>query len=342
MKNCWLPFYHAEIHPNGAVRPCCKYESSWVDSIEQYPFKNRLEFEVEQLSFACRQCNVNEESYSYRKHRMIDFRKRSWKEPTEPVLKSLNLALDNICSSSCLQCDPLHSTTIGNLLNNPKKYEWDLDKLDPYLDTIEYVTISGGEPLQSPRLIDICKKLKKSPIKSISIPTGLANIKTRNVDALLELGIPIHCRVSIDAPWPLNNWIRGCDKNDWLENFYTVKELFTIAWQITLGSYNVYALPECLDYIETLSSNKHIQPSPVFNPQSHAVRQLPTDLKEIIYKKLISYTPTANSMEIVKTAADLLQVESSLSWEHCIEQIEKIPQLRKDNRTLNSFIKHYL
>jgi hypothetical protein len=342
MKGCWLPFYHAEIYSDGTVKPCCKFQSPWLTSIDQYTLKDRSEFDTEKLPNGCWPCKVSEQSYSYRKHRTIEFKKRNWVEPEKPVLKSLNITLDNICSSSCLQCDPTHSTTIGTLLKNPQKRSWNLDALDPYLDTIEYLTISGGEPLQSPRLLEVCEKLKRSSIKAISIPSGLANIKLRNIEALLDLGVLVQCRVSIDAPWGPNEWIRGCDKDDWLRNFDLVKNSFALAWQITIGSYNIFALPECLDYIETLSINKHIQPSPVLYPPTHAVRQMPFDLKKAVAHKLSNYVPKANAVEIIKTSLELLQSEPTLDWNSCIEKIELIPKLRNDNRTLESFIKHYL
>jgi wyosine [tRNA(Phe)-imidazoG37] synthetase (radical SAM superfamily) len=342
MINCWLPYYHAEIFTDGSVRPCCKYNINWIESIDQYNTKDRSEFETQELSIACVACNVNADEFSYRKHRTIDFKRRNWTEPTSPSLKNLNLSLDNICSSSCVQCDPHHSTTIGYLFGNQVKYNWNLDQLDSVLPTVEHLTISGGEPLQSPRLIELCKKLKNYNIKSISVPTGLAKIKQQNIDALVELGIPVLCRVSIDAPWKLNEWIRGCDQLDWEENFKQVSNQFSIAWQITIGSYNVFALPECLDYIETLAPYKHIQPSPIITPVSHAVKQLPQELKDKIKIKLLNYKPNHNAIEIIKTSLSLLEEASSLDWNQCVSKIEKLPKLRNNNTSLLEFIEHYL
>ena len=342
MVNCWLPYYHAEIFTDGSVRPCCKYNKNWVDSIDQYNAKDRSEFETTELPTACTACDVGVDEFSYRKHRTIDFKRRNWSEPTSPSLRNLNLSLDNICSSSCVQCDAHHSTTIGYLLGNQIKFNWDLDQLDSILPTVEYLTISGGEPLQSPRLIELCKKLKNYNIKEISIPSGLANIKNQNIEALVDLGVPIRCRVSIDAPWKLNEWIRGCEQSDWENNFKQVNNWFSIAWQVTVGSYNVFALPECLDYIETLTLFKHIQPSPIITPESHAVKQLPQELKDKIITKLLNYKPKHNAVEIVKTALALLDAPATLDWNYCISKIETLPKLRNNNSSLSKLIEHYL
>ena len=131
----------------------------------------------------------------------------------------------------------------------------------------------------------MCDKLKQSNIKTISIATGLSRIKQQNLTALEALGVPLFFRVSIDAPWHLNEWIRGCTKRDWLYGFDQISK-HPLGWQITLGSYNVFALPELLDYIETLKPNGHIQPSPILDPESHSVRQLPVEIKEQVFNAL--------------------------------------------------------
>ena len=342
MINCWLPYYHAEVLTDGTVKPCCKYQGNWVESLDRYNDASRTEFNTPVLPQECAACKVSANVFSYRKHRTIEFVRHGWNEPTAPLLKNLNLSIDNVCASSCLQCSPKQSTTIGQLLNQPTKLSWNLDLLDEYIPTIEYLTISGGEPLQSPNLIKLCDKLKGSNIKSISIPTGLSKIKMQNVDALLSLEIPIQLRVSIDAPWDLNEWIRGCNQTDWVNNFNAVKEKFSIAWQITVGAYNVFAIPECLDYIETLMPGKHIQPSPIVWPESHAVKQLPDCIKEQVKTKLSQYSSKFNNKEIVATSINLLEETQTLNWDDCISKIETIPKLRGDNRQLVDFIKRYL
>ena len=341
MTSCWLPYYHAEILTDGTVRPCCKYQGDWIPSIDQYTSKDRSDFNQAVLPSQCDACKVDANSFSYRKHRTIEFVKRGWREPTEPSLRNLNISIDNVCASSCLQCSPKQSTTIGHLLGQPIRLSWDLNLLDPYLGSIEHMTISGGEPLQSPRLVDLCTKLSNTQIKTIAIPTGLAKVRTQNIQALKNLNKPIYCRVSIDAPWPLNEWIRGCDQDDWLRGYDQVNS-FNIAWQITIGAYNIFALPELLDYIETVNPNRHIQPSPIIWPESMNSKQLPKHIKQQIIDKLLSYTPRPNAKEIIDTALNLLREPPTLDWERCQSDIERLPSLRGCTETLDDFFKRYL
>jgi hypothetical protein len=104
----------------------------------------------------------------------------------------------------------------------------------------------------------------------------------------------------------------------------------------------VFALPECLDYIETLVSNKHIQPSPIIWPESHAIKQLPDAIKEQVKAKLTSYSASSNAREIVATALTLLEDTQTIDWEECVTAIEHIPKLRGSTQSLDYFIKRYL
>lgn len=348
MKNCWLPYVHAEIHTNGSVHPCCKTQhfEGWSD-ITEYHTAERDEFEKKKTP-VCSACDVSSSYYSYKKYRMHFYKnKLKWEEPTTVSLKSANVNLDNVCASSCVMCDSAHSTTIGALLGEHKKISWDVDLLDPYLKNIEVVNLGGGEPLQSPNLIKFCEKLKQTKIKEISICSGLSSkLLIKNLDALCNLNIPISCLVSIDANWPLNTWIRGLDQFDWERNLSLLKSRnIKIGWQITIGSYNIFALPELFDYLETIDPNNRIVPSPIINPNTHAVKQLPLEYKTKIKKKLINFLNTNKNSnkyrEIIYTSVSLLNQSNDLDWDYCKPMIERFPTLRKEQHDLEYFIEKY-
>ena len=339
MKNCWLPYYHAEIDSSGKVKPCCKYNSFWIDNLKDYNLVNRSEFEKKELSIFCQSCNIKN---SYRNIKMDAMKRHGLPEPGSPKLLSLNITLDNVCSNSCLMCNKDNSTTIGYLLKDQVKREWSLDYLDEHLPNLQWISILGGEPLQSPRLPVLCEKLKKHNVKEINIITSLANIKKSNVDALMSVGVPINFRISIDGPQDLNEWIRGYKQDSWIKNFNIVKNCGTINWQITLGNYNVFALPECLDYIETLMPRKNVLPCIVENPKQCAVAEIPQYIKDKIKIKLEKYNAMPNNYQIINTAIELLNSTNSLKWEECKIEIEKLPFLRGETLDLNYFIKKYL
>jgi hypothetical protein len=346
MKNCWLPYLHAEIHTNGVVDPCCKtqYFEGW-SNITDYHNADRSEFEKDKTPI-CKACDVTSNQYSYKKQK-INFYKNimKWQEPETVSLKSINLSLDNVCASSCIMCNSSHSTTIAALLGKHEKVSWDIDLLDPYLENIEVLHISGGEPLQSPNLIKFCEKIKKTNIKEISLCSGLSsNILTKNLDALCDLNIPIFCRVSIDAPWDLNKWIRGLEQSDWEKNLSILKSRnIKIGWQITIGAYNVFALPELFDYLEIIDPDSQIMPSPIIHPNTHAVKQLPLEYKIKTKKKLMDYLKTKEKYrEIIITASILLNQPSNVNWNYCKSIMEKLPFLRNESHNLDHFIEKYI
>lgn len=340
-KNCWLPYYHADVSNKGITKPCCKIISpKWSTNFEEYQTIDRSEFESETLPISCNACNVGPLDYSYNKQRMIFWDKMKWPDPEKVSIKSLNINLDNVCASSCIMCSSEHSTTIAALRGENKKIILDVDSITPYLDNLELLHISGGEPLQSPNLVKFCEKLKHTNIKSISICSGLSSkILTKNLDALCNLNIPIYCRVSIDAPWPLNSWIRGLKQSDWEQNLSIVKSRgMEIGWTITIGAYNVFAIPELLDYLENLYPNKHIACSPIINPNSHSAKQLPLDYK----LKIISKLEKQKQTEIINTSISLLNKENDMNWDDCKRIMEQLPILRKEPYNLEHFIKMYI
>jgi len=344
MTNCWLPYYHAEIQTNGSVRPCCKYTAEWIDSIADYTNKNRQDFLENDLPDACLPCKVSDDIWSYRTMRTAHFSK-FWPAPTSPKLKSLNLSIDNICSNSCLQCSASNSSTIAYLHGQKESYSWNLDMLDDYLPDLEFLTVSGGEPLQSYRFVALCEKISRlcKNLKIITVPTSCYKLHMRNITALANLNVPVVCRISINGPWPLNAYIRGCDEKVWLDNLELLKRYkFRLCWQVTIGSYNVFALPETVSYLDSLLGTRHITPSPVIFPETHSVKQMADNLKIATRKKLLSFMPNPSSRDLIRTAIDLLDQPRTLEWQNCISSIESIPKLRTSPYNLAQFISHYL
>ena len=338
MKNCWLPYYHAEID-GLRIRPCCKYEADWLSDLNSYSNADRSEFETVELSKNCSPCTIEN---SYKKIKTREFLTMGLGSPKEPRLLSINLVLDNICSNTCLMCEPAYSSAIGFLLKKQTKVQFNLDTLDTHLDTIRHISILGGEPLQSPNLVKLCEKLKESKLDSVNILTSLNTCKKDNINALLSLNTRLNFRVSIDGPHDLNEWIRGCDKDYWLRSLEEIQKIGTVNWQVTLGNYNIFALTECLDYLEQTIPNQNVLPSIVYSPKQCAVAELPDIIKEQTRIKISSYKTKPNNTYIVRTALELLSSAPSLDWNHCKSHIERLPRLRGETVGIEHFIEKYL
>ena len=339
MKNCWLPYYHAEVDAGtGKIKPCCKYESpiTWLDTLVDYNTVDRSEFEVPGLSTNCQGCNYKN---SYRDIKIKHFKANGLTEPVEPKLTSLNVFLDNICSNSCLMCNPDHSSTVGYLLKKQVNRQFDINTLDGYIDSLRRVSILGGEPLQSPLFAPLCDKLKDSSVTHVNIITSLAKPLKGNIEALKNIKGHLNFRISIDGPHDLNEWIRGNKQAAWISTFEEIKNLGTINWQVTLGNYNVFALVECLDYLEALIPNRDFLPSIVTSPEPLRVAQLPQAIKDIAKEKLLGSKHI--NKYIVMTALELLDIPASLDWKQCKESIEHLPKLRKELLDFDYFVKKY-
>ena len=334
---CWLPYYHAEINTDGKVRPCCQYRTNWIDNISEYNSKDRSEFEQNKLPDPCWPCHGIKNSYQ--KIKMEQFSK-IWPAPTQPSLRSLILSLDNTCSKSCVMCTEYNSTTIGNLRNNRIKQTWDFSQIE--FNELELLTITGGEPLQSNKMDELCKKLLTAPLKEIHVITSLYQIREKNLLALESVNKPLSFRISIDGPWDLYSWIRGIEYDNWMSNLEKIRR-HKISWQITIGSYNVFALPETLDFIETLVPNSNIQASIVLGPNpAFCITGMPIELKQKIKDKIERYTVRPNNQIIVQTALEQLSLHKDSDWEQSMKTIEELALLRGETRKLSSFIHQYL
>lgn len=334
---CWLPYYHAEIGPNGKVRPCCRYQKPWIDNINEYTSKDRSEFEQDKLPEPCWPCEGIKNSY--RELKTINFRKM-WPAPTRPSLKSLILSLDNTCSNSCVMCTENYSTTIGHLRNNRIKQSWDISQIK--FDDLEILTITGGEPLQSNQMEELCNRLSKSPLREIHLITSLSRIREKNLMALESIGKPLSFRVSVDGPWDLYSWIRGIEYNDWISNLERIRS-HKINWQVSLGAYNIFALPETLDYIESLVPGVDVQASIAGGPKpAFRIAGMPIELKDKIRAKIQDYVTKPNNQTIVETALEQLELHEDTDWEQSQKVIEELALLRGETRRLDSFIQQYI
>jgi hypothetical protein len=373
---CWVPYYSIEVNPFGGARPCCKFigptpydENSISDFFSEKLVTWRKEhFENGKLLEGCQACKVPENNYSYRKFSEDNYRKAGWTAPTTHQLKKVTIALDNVCASSCVMCGSHFSTTIGNLLktadiktyhrfvNFPKvavNSKTNFEEIENYLSDLEVVHLFGGEPLMSPnfrKFIDIVSKAPK--LRILSFSTGLKKIKESHIQAIKEQ-LP-HCNVyptvSIDAPLDLNYWIRGISEEEYIEKYALLsKYVNPSGFQITIGSYNVFALPECVETVKKLWTGKTspiFMSSPIISPFQLRVAQLPEEIKQQVRDKLNAYLISGDcpkfAVELIRTGIELTKAPPSLEWSKCVEYMQTLPTLRNQPETFDFWINKYL
>jgi len=375
---CWVPYYSIEVNPYGGARPCCKfigptpYDENFVSDFfsEKLVAWRKDHFENGKLLDGCRACDVPKNNYSFRKFSEDNYRKTGWTAPTTHQLKKVTIALDNVCASSCVMCGSHFSTTIGNLLKtadiktyhrfieinkeNPINSKSNFEEINNHLNDLEVVHLYGGEPLISPNFLKFVDIISNAPkLKILSLSTGLKQIKESHLQSVAEklANCDIQVTVSIDAPLDLNYWIRGIDQEEFREKFaLLLKYLNPSGFQITIGSYNVFALPECVETIMKLWNNKTNFPtlmsSPIIAPEQLRVAQLPDAIKQRVRSKLNAYLSSGNcpgiARRLILTGIELTNAPPTVEWDKCVEYMQTLPALRNQTETFDFWINKYL
>lgn len=383
---CWVPYYSIEIGTNGELHPCCKIKGTgpytseskiddfYSEAANEWRRQNFEEQDV--LPEACVACKVPANTFSYRGlNKTIWLEKFKWAIPEAPTLKKIIIAMDNVCSSSCVMCGPAASSTIANFLNKnvitffdsrpehkmsnlikkPVHQGTTLELLDHHKTTLEVLHIYGGEPLISPNLEKAVEVAINAPnFKFMSFSTGLQNIKESHVELLSKYRsqLRIKANISLDGPLDLNHWSRGISADEFTKNFKLVKDnMQIIGFQSTIGIYNVFALPELVEVVKRLWTGMPTQvpilmSGPIQSPIELSPNQLPDDVKEQVIHKLTMYLESGKcpsyATELIQTGIDYCSRPSTLPWETCREYVHIFPILRGNNLTIEHWIEKYL
>jgi transcription elongation factor Elf1 len=375
---CWVPYYSIEVNPYGGARPCCKfigptpYDENFISDFfsEKLAAWRKDHFEGDSLLEGCRACDVPANNYSFRKFSEDNYRKTGWTAPVTHQLKKVTIALDNVCASSCVMCGSHFSTTIGNLLKSadiktyhrfveinkehPINSKSNFEEINNHLNDLEVVHLYGGEPLISPNFLKFVDIISNAPkLRILSLSTGLKQIKESHLQAIAEklAHCDIQVTVSIDAPLDLNYWIRGIDEEEFREKFILLsKYLNPSGFQITIGAYNVFALPECVETITKLWSNitkfPTLMSSPIIAPEQLRVAQLPEAIKQRVRDKLNAYLTSGNcpgiARRMILTGIELTNAPPTEEWDNCVEYMQTLPALRNQTETFDFWINKYL
>ena len=377
---CWVPYYTAEL-THVTTKPCCKF--NFTDPLP-YPdlrdFKSpkaaawrKDSFMGTELKEQCRACKVPSSVHSYEKQNRESFTRFGWQAPTEPQLRKLILGMDNICASSCIQCGPHFSSTIGKLAERQPQTvlnqvgitpqgtkQIDLEQLDGQIADLEILHLFGGEPLFSPGLmplIEMCQA--QSPkLRRISLSTGLTRIKESHVALLDQLGIEIHLNVSLDGPLELNSWIRGISEQEFLSAWQMLMRyphVDVTGFQTTIGAYNVFALPEYVDLVNqlwpTLAIKKttvpdvpYIMSTIIYSPEALAPKQLLLPHKQQCRDKLKQAQVGAPkwAQEMLRTALFSLDPEPTRDWPVALNRLNAFPNWRGSGETWDTMWHKYM
>ncbi len=126
----------------------------------------------------------------------------------EPRLDYIFFEITHRCNLNCQMC------WFGDgVLNKNEKPELNYDEIISFIDTlkdVKYMTITGGEPLLKPRILDIMHHVEKKGIK-VSLATNGTVFSKKLYDSILAMKNINMLNISLDGPKEIHNMIRRKD-----------------------------------------------------------------------------------------------------------------------------------
>ena len=233
------------------------------------------------------------------------------KSITPPMhIKYLDLRLGNLCNLKCRMCWPGASSKWLEdwPMELDEGYHWPdhphvWEQLEPFLDTVEKIYLTGGEPTLSQgcnTLYEMC--IKKDVAKNIvlSITTNLTNVPEKLIEYWKHFK-KVEIGGSIDAYGKLNRYIRypsdwaTIDKNlrKWIDISKEYPTISLTRTNTTVQMYNILNLSELLDYFTELRSvspiDIHFGFYQLTSPPEFSIHLLPKELKKLATNRLHKY-----------------------------------------------------
>ena len=240
---CPIPFNHLYIHPTNMASVCCAFrkdeEQGKLPNIKEYnnlsdhlnhPFLKDIQRKMlagEQVK-GCSNCYYAEEhGYKSLRERIIDTwhikdeeRVIGYSKPDihNPTLQSIEVTFGNYCNLACRTCnsDLSHSwiednkrltklnlpDTNTNTRTNIEK-EWQ----DDDFKDLEYIKITGGEPMLHPDFPKFIERLKHSNV-ALDIFTNTSWVPKKRIFDMLSKFEYCQIYLSIDGTGPVHEYIR--------------------------------------------------------------------------------------------------------------------------------------
>ena len=209
--------------------------------------------------------------------------------------------------------------------------------LEPIIENLEEIYLTGGEPFLSLKQNDFLNQLiKRGLSKKITLKynTNLTLLPQKLID-LWPFFKKVFLNVSIDGLGPLDEYIRHPTKWDIVEeNLKNLKKIsdqqtnIVLGVHVTVQMYNILKLNEIWDYFE----NDHkIEPylNILNHPKNLNIRTLPEELKVVVENKLKKYKTNKNLMGVVSYMNR--EDWSGEYFQQFVSYTKKLDSLRKQN-----------
>jgi uncharacterized Fe-S cluster-containing radical SAM superfamily protein len=273
----------------------------------------------------CRKCWSNEEigMPSNREDMWRDFETGLFGKPSlnvnedfsvSPAPVAIEIKTNNLCNLKCRMCHPESSHRVGEdkeiIVKYRKNLPWSQTVLssaqtvgaffsegDTFFKNLSVVQYSGGEPLISDEQLDLTKKLLQFEPENIHLrySTNLTHLsyKQTSYPDIWKNFKKIHVKVSIDGVNDVYDYIRvGGQFEKVVGNIKKLQDFQLPNLQLSIGfttqAYNVFQLPEFLEYFEKIVPRSAITTHLLHSPKMMMVDVYPLAIRERLIHKLQS------------------------------------------------------
>lgn len=318
---------------NGIQHPNC--QSCW--DLEKQGVKSMRETEIEKQHFS----NL----YS-----------------SEEQLEILDVSFGNLCNLKCRTCTPIDSTTWikeSYDLDSPKNIPlvnysrlntkhtdtesaFFRDLVNICSNTVKGINFYGGEPLIMPQTWEFLNQIKDAPTAKDMFLYFNTNITSWNKDKIkifdnfqyTTLGL------SLDGIGSRFEYMRHpANWNQVLDNIHDIirwkndntdrREIYIIH---TVSAYNIWYMPEVLDFAESLDLNLYINGC-FFDHDKFAIQHIPRPIRTIIDKHL--YTKIDVNSRYWSEVSKILDFRDSANdskvWNEWLEDLKIRDRYRSEN-----------
>ena len=227
----------------------------------------------------------------------------------------VELSTSMLCDFKCVTCNPYDSSEWvidANLLADGKRsystqYPYGIgghsiaktdknklvNQLDKMVETVNQISLSGGEPLLSAETLHVIDKLielKKTDINLI-INTNLSNFyKIGNFVDKLKLFDHLQLKISIDGSWKRGEYIRkGLNYSQWIDDMSNIQRDFPGKYNFvcTVSMFNIWHVPDFVDEMIELGllCDTYIEMRQLVWPYHQSYQILPNEFKHDVYDK---------------------------------------------------------
>ncbi len=230
---------------------------------------------------------------------------------------SIEMKCSNLCNLKCRMCHPESSHRVNEdqeiisryrknipwsstVLSSKKTVTGLIELGKDFFNNLSVVQYSGGEPLISDEQLDFTQTILKYNPENIHLryATNLTHLNYKNVSypEIWKNFKQINIKVSIDGLNDVYDYIRvGSQFEKVVNNIKRLQDFnlpnLSLSIGFTTQAYNVYQMPEFLDYFEKVVPRKAITTHLLHAPKMMMIDVFPENIREKIIRKFEQERP---------------------------------------------------